>query len=214
MATLTLKKKIITNSKKQLDLLKPLIKEWLKANVSKKRFEHITRVALTARKYAKFLKLDFNKAELSGWLHDSAKEFKNEKLLQIAKLKKIPLDEIDLINPHILHARVGAEIAKDRFAVYDPDVLGGIRCHTLAEPYMTKISMVVYLADATEPGRDKKKSAPIKKKLRQKGLECAVLEALDNKLKYVLEKGGVIHPLTINARNWLILEIKNGKKKN
>jgi HD superfamily phosphohydrolase YqeK len=64
--------------------------------------------------------------------------------------------------------------------------------------------MVVYLADATEPSREKKFAAPVRKTFKEKGLENAVLHAINNKLLEVIQKGKKIHPLTIKARNWLI----------
>ena len=64
--------------------------------------------------------------------------------------------------------------------------------------------MVVYLADASEPGRERKFAAPIRKTFKQKGLEPAVLHAIDSKLLEVIKKGKKIHPLTIKARNWLL----------
>lgn len=197
------------NIKRQLKQLKPEIESWLKQNISEKRFEHIERVAKTARKYAKKLGLDPYKAELSAWLHDIAKELPNEKLLEIAKQKNIKMDKLDFENPHILHARVGAMLAQEKYGVNDPDVLGGIRCHTLAEPEMSKNTMVVYLADASEPGRDRKIAAPLRKAFKEKGLERAVLQAIDSKLVDVIERGKKIHPLTIEARNWVLGKIVN-----
>ena len=198
-------------TKKQLARLRPKIQEWLKENVTQKRYKHITGVAKTAKKYAKKLKLDHCKAELSGWLHDCAKEMTNNQLLRFARKKRIKMDEVDFINPHVLHARVGAVIAKEKFRIKDPDILGGIRCHTLAEPKMSKLVMLLYLADATEPGRDKKRIQPIIKTLKEEGLELAVLDAIDQKLCEVIEKRKVIHPFTLQARNWLIKKIKSKK---
>ena len=191
-------------TKRQLEQLRPEIEAWLRSNVTEKRFKHIVNVAKTAKKYAKKLSLDHYKAELSGWLHDVAKEIPNEKLLEIAKGKNIELDEIDYKNPHVLHARVGAILAREKFRINDEDVLAGIRCHTLAEPNMSKLAMVVYLADATEPNRERKFAAPIRKTFKEKGLEAAVLQAIDKKLLHVIESKKKIHPLTIRARNWLI----------
>lgn len=199
--------------KRQLKQLKPEIESWLKQNVSEKRFNHIASVAKTAKKYAKKLGLDYYKAELSGWLHDVAKEISNEKLLEIAKEKNIKIDEVDIDNPHILHARIGEVIAKEKFGVTDPDVLGGIRCHTLAEPHMSKLIMVVYLADSTEHGRDRKFAAPVRKAFKEKGLEAAVLHAIESKLLHVIKNGKKIHPYTILARNWLIEQLCNQLKK-
>jgi predicted HD superfamily hydrolase involved in NAD metabolism len=190
--------------KKQLKQLRPQIESYLKQTVSEQRFNHIVNVAKTAKKYAKKAGLDHYKAELSSWLHDLAKETPNEKLLEIAKEKNLQLDEVDLDNPHILHARIGQFIAMEKFQVEDEDVLAGIRCHTLAEPNMSKIAMVVYLADATEPARERKFAAPIRKTFKEKGLEHAVLHAIDSKLLHVIKLGKKIHPLTIKARNWLL----------
>lgn len=195
--------------KKQLKQLKPEIESWLKSSVSEKRFDHIVRVAKTAKKYAKKLGLDHYKAELSGWLHDCAKELPNEKLLELAKGGNIELYKTDFENPHVLHARVGSLIAKEKFGIDDPDVLAGIRCHTLAEPEMSKIAMVMYLADSCEPGRDRKFAAPVRKTFKEKGLEHAVLHAIDSKLIDVIKHGKKIHQLTIEARNWLIGQVKN-----
>lgn len=194
-------------AKRQLKELRPEIESYLKQNVSEKRLTHILSVAKTAKKYAKKLGLDHYKAELSGLLHDIAKEMPNEKLLEIAKEKNIELYETDIENPHILHARVGALIATEKFGIDDPDVLAGIRCHTLAEPNMSKLAMVVYLADASEPGRHRKFAAPIRKMFKEKSLEQAVLKAIDSKLLEVIDKNKKIHPLTISARNWLLSQL-------
>lgn len=199
--------KIDPHIKKKLEILKPEIQKWLKGNVTPKRYAHIVRVAKTAKKYAKKLNLDPYKSELSGWLHDMAKEIPGKTLLRIAKKKKIKLDEIDYINPHVLHARVGEKLAREKFKITNKDVLAGIRCHTLAEPKMSKIAMLVYLADATEPGRNKKITYGIKRTLKEKGLERAVLQTINSKLIDVIKKGKRVHPLTVQARNWLIAHL-------
>ena len=196
-----------SNSKTEFNLLKLLIHNWLEKNVSKKRFEHIIGVVRTARKYAKKLKLNLNNAELSALLHDCAKELTNKQLLRLARKFRIKLDKVDYINPHVLHARVGECIAKKKFGIKDKDVLEGIRCHTLAEPDMSRMAMMIYLADSTEPGRDKKRIIPIKKAFKEEGLEKAVLIAIDQKLIDVIKKEKIIHPYTICARNWLIKKI-------
>ena len=188
--------------------LKPRIYFWLGRNVTEKRLKHIVGVSETAKKYAKKLKLNPNKAEISGLLHDCAKEFTNRQLLSLARKFKIKLDNVDLINPHVLHARVGEYIARREFKVKDKDILAGIRCHTLAEPNMSKLAMTIYLADSTEPSRDKKKSKPLKKIFKEEGLEKAVLAAVNMKLLDVIERGKIVHPYTISARNWLIQKIE------
>jgi len=52
----------------------------------------------------------------------------------------------------VLHARVGAEIARERYGVRDEAVLEAIRAHTLGGPALSDVAKVVFLADALEPG--------------------------------------------------------------
>ncbi len=54
----------------------------------------------------------------------------------------------------MLHARLGAELAREMFGVTDEAVLSAIRKHTLGDADMTPLDEAVYLADALEPGRD------------------------------------------------------------
>ena len=69
---------------------------------------------------------------------------------------------------------------------------------------MRKIPMLVMLADATEPKREKKTAEPIIKTFKEKGLEEAVLHTINNKIFDAIKKNRTIHPLTLKAREWII----------
>ena len=66
----------------------------------------------------------------------------------------LPIDAFEEANPVVLHARVGAELARERFECADEGVLSAIRKHTLGDPSMSRLDAIVYLADGLEPGRD------------------------------------------------------------
>ena len=59
------------------------ILEWLKNNLNEKRYIHTLGTADCAKELAKQFKLNQDKAYLAGLLHDCAKCFPNEKLLDI-----------------------------------------------------------------------------------------------------------------------------------
>ena len=59
------------------------ILKWLKENLNEKRYIHTLGTADCAKELAQKFGLDSEKAYLAGLLHDCAKCFSNEKLLDI-----------------------------------------------------------------------------------------------------------------------------------
>ena len=68
--------------------------------------------------------------------------------------KPMPIDAFEQANPVVLHARLGAELARDEFGIDDEAILSAIRKHTLAAATMSPLDEILYLADGLEPGRD------------------------------------------------------------
>ena len=66
----------------------------------------------------------------------------------------MPIEAFERANPIVLHARLGAELARDWFGVTDEAILSAIRKHTVAAATMSPLDEIVYLADGLEPGRD------------------------------------------------------------
>jgi predicted HD superfamily hydrolase involved in NAD metabolism len=87
-------------------------------------------------------------------LHDLARLYAPQRLLDECAARNLPIDDFERRHPVVLHARLGAELAIERFGVTDPTVLDAIRRHTLAAPSMTPLDEIVFLADGLEPGRD------------------------------------------------------------
>lgn len=53
----------------------------------------------------------------------------------------------------MLHAKVGAMLAKVKYDIDDEEVLGAIRWHTTGKPNMNLLEKIVYVADYIEPRR-------------------------------------------------------------
>ena len=121
------------------------IKHWLKENLSEERYSHTLGTAQCAKELAQQLGFDSEKAYYAGLLHDCAKCFTNEKLLEIIK-ENLDVDECELMNYKTLHAPVSAYIAERQFGVSDKEILSAIRWHTLGRIDMTDFEKLIFLA--------------------------------------------------------------------
>ena len=182
---------------------------WLEKNVSSHRLQHILGVEATCIKLARCHQLDEQQAAQAGLLHDLAKFFPPKKLLKIATEVNIPIDEVCLNYPHLLHADIGAVVAQREFKVKDPEILTAIANHTLGAPQMSKLSCVVFIADVLEPNRgDNEKLAAMRRVAEQNLYKC-VQQTSDYSLEYLLSKHKIIHPRTVLTRNWALTQAKS-----
>jgi predicted HD superfamily hydrolase involved in NAD metabolism len=177
---------------------------FVKNSVSTKRFHHIEGVVQTALSLAAEFGVDHQKAELAAWLHDVAKETKQDKLLQIAQENSLELDEVDIMNPHLLHGRIGALIARNKFNIQDTEILKAISNHTLGHPRMSLLEEVIFIADAIEPSRPYEWSDPIKRALQTNSLRGAIVKACQMTILEVASSNRVIHPQMIATYNFYL----------
>jgi len=117
------------------------------------RFEHSLRVAACAQELARRHGVDPQKARLAGLLHDLARLYSPQQLILEAEARAMPITPFEREKPALLHAALGAALARERFGVDDPDVLSAIAKHTRGAPEMSPLDCVVYLADSLEPAR-------------------------------------------------------------
>ncbi len=181
---------------------RPKILAWLGENVPPKRIQHILGVEQMAIELATHHQLDPNKAAQAGLMHDLAKYFKPQRLLQLAQAEGLPIDEVDIAAPHLLHADVSAIIAKTEFGVADPEILQAIADHTLGRPGMNAMSCIVFLADSLEAGRGDSDQLQSLRQLSYQNLYQSVWYTCDYSLEYLLSTRCLIHPRTIRTRNW------------
>jgi len=179
----------------------------LKMHLPAKRLAHSLAVSATAAELAAKYGADVAKARLAGLLHDCARGMSSNLLLQAAAASGIVMFGVEQREPVLLHAPVGAVIARRDYGVDDPEVLSAIRWHTTGKAEMTLLDEIVFLADYVEPGR----SFPGVERLRAlaaSSLPEALLAAYDQTLRYLLAEGGLIHPATVEGRNALIMKMK------
>lgn len=180
------------------------ILKWLKENLNEKRYIHTLGTADCAKELAPKFGLDSEKAYLAGLLHDCAKCFSNEKLLDIIH-QHLDVEECEMLNYKTLHAPVSAYIAEKEFKITDKEILSAIRWHTLGRLDMTDFEKIVFIADKIEPNtRDKEYSDKIRVLLdEENGLNKALLKCYKETIKSLVKRDLKICLLTIEIYNKL-----------
>jgi predicted HD superfamily hydrolase involved in NAD metabolism len=185
-----------------MSILREQILAWLADRVPAKRIQHILGVEQMARELALHHLLDVERAAQAGLMHDLAKYYKPQLLLHMAAAEGLPIDEVDVAAPHLLHADVSAIVARDEFGITDPEILQAIADHTLGRAGMSPLSCIVFLADTLEAGRGDTPELQALRDLSYQSLTQAVWRTCDYSLQYLLSTRCQIHPRTIRTRNW------------
>ena len=184
----------------------PSAPEWLEKlfqDLNVRRFAHSLGVANTVRHLAITHHLNVEQAETAGLLHDCAKCMSLREMQRICAEQNLHVDAMMVQSGSLMHGKVGAWIAQERYGVKDPAVLDAIACHTTGRPLMTDLDMAVYLADKIEPGR---RDYPALEQIRaqaQLSLEQAMLTSMEGTMIYVKKSGKTLHPATLETIEWL-----------
>ena len=161
------------------------MKKLLKASLPHKRFKHSLAVYDTALELAVFYGLDKEKVGVGALLHDCGREIPTRDLLMHTIALGLPMDDVERNQPILLHAKLGVYYAREKYGVTDQEILDAIRFHTTGAAGMSKMAMVVYLADLLEPTRD---FAGIEdmRRLAKVDLEQAMIKAYAQTIRYLL----------------------------
>lgn len=162
------------------------------------RYAHSLRVARLAGALAAAHGEDPDKARLAGLYHDLARLYGNERLLAECAARGMAIDAFESANPIVLHAPLGAELAREWFGVEDEAILSAIRKHTVGAARMSRLDTIVYLADGLEPGRTFPARAGFAR-LAQHDLAAAMREMLGSTITYLQSRGLAIAPQTVAA---------------
>ena len=175
------------------------IRKKLKKVQDKDRYEHTKGVMYTAGCLAMAYGYDMQKAMLAGLLHDCAKCIPNKKKLKMCSQHHISVSEFEQEHPFLLHAKLGAYVAKAKYDVTDENILSAITWHTTGKPEMTLLEKIVYIADYIEPKRDKAPNLAIVRKLAFQDLDECMYKILGDTLAYLEENPKDIDNATKDA---------------
>lgn len=180
--------------------------EKLKAALKPERYEHSLGVMETAGEMAARFGMDVEQARVAGILHDCAKNIAPEEAYRLCEEYGVALDEVSRQSFGLVHQYLGAALARAEYGIEDEEILSAIRCHTTGKADMGPLDKVLYLADFTEPNRDKEPFAGLKelRALCKTDLDEAMLFALDISIKSIVDRERMMHMDTVHAWNWFL----------
>ncbi len=168
----------------------------LEERLSSKRFAHTLGVANTSAYLASIHKEDITKALVAGYLHDIAKPYSDDELMEFCKKEKLEISEAERLAPYLLHGKAGARIAKKEFGVKDKDILNAIEFHTTGRPKMSLLEKIVFIADYIEPCRDKQPHLKKLRKLACLDLNKTLVRILEDTVEYLSQTDTIVDPMT------------------
>lgn len=173
-----------------------LLQKQMKEELCADRYEHTLGVMYTAEALAMRYGQDMTKAAVAGLLHDCAKCIPNGQKIRLCRKHEIEISEMEEKNPSLLHAKLGAYMAKKVYGVEDEEIISAIRWHTTGKPDMSMLDMIVYMADYIEPNRDKAPNLKEIRKLTFENIEEALYQVLEGTLLYLSDRPEAIDPAT------------------
>jgi predicted HD superfamily hydrolase involved in NAD metabolism len=162
------------------------------------RYAHSIRVARCAELLAMRHGVSTQKARVAGLLHDVARLYSPQRLLAECTARGIDVDRAERDAPILLHAKLGAALAQERFGVDDPAILSAISKHTNGSREMSPLDCVVFLADSLEPGKHFPERAELWS-LARRDLDAAMRATLSSTITYLKERGLRVAPQTLHA---------------
>lgn len=179
------------------DLLE--LQDAMREKLMPKRYLHSLGVQYTCASLAMRYDCDIVKAQVAGILHDVAKSYDGAEQIRRCEMYNIPISDVEREESYLLHAKLGAYYAKNKYGVEDDDILQAISFHTTGKSAMTMLEKIVFLSDYIEPSRRIIPGLTQIRKLAFENLDLAVYTTLHNILNYLKSNGQNIDNTTNEA---------------
>lgn len=180
-------------------------KRLLESRLTAERYRHSLCVADEARRLAKIYGFDADKMYLAGLLHDVTKNTSETEQLKLLSDSGIILSDIEKASPAVWHAMSGAAFIRDKLGITDDDIVSAVRYHTTGKSNMTLPQKIIYIADLTSADR----AYPDVEEIRStvdRDLDRAIFKVLTFTIKNLASKRRIIHPDTLGAYNYMLLD--------
>ena len=178
------------------------VKNYLKENLSEKRYNHSVGTMKSAKELAKIYGENEKDAEFAGLIHDIAKEMNKEEIDKYVLEHNIVIDEIEEKQPALLHAKLGASIAKEKYNANE-EIQKAILYHTTGNEKMDRFAKIIYIADKIEENREYDGVEELRE-IAKTDLNKAIVIIIDFVLEKSIKNSRLIHPDTISLRNKIL----------
>ena len=173
----------------------------LAERVSEKRLRHIEGVVSTARDLAQAYGVDVRRARLAALLHDWDKGYDDEGILQRAHDLGMEIAPEYAAMPRVLHGMTAAVALAREFPEIPDDVICAVDRHTVGAVDMSELDMVVYIADAIEPGRTYGVVDELRAQVGVVSLEDLFFLTYRHLMSLMMERNTTMAPDTIDVWN-------------
>lgn len=191
------------------------LRDTMRSHMGARRYAHTLGVEKEMRRLSARLAPELlEDAAVAGLLHDVTKRLSTDEQLAYCKENGLSVEKDEILAPALLHAKTGAHYAKTHFpSLVNDGVVDAILRHTTAEPPLSLLGAMLFVADFTEEGRDYPDCIALRELLYGESLvgnegmahfKRVVLKALDVSISELLEDGRPIALKTVNARNALL----------
>lgn len=194
----------MTQSVKEIEEYQKKIEEIqskMEALLPASRFAHTIGVAHLASALAMCYGENVQKSMIAGLLHDNAKYIEYEQAIQECERSNLAVTETERRNPMLLHGKLGAFYARERYGIEDEEILSAICYHTTGKPAMTFLEKSIFIADYIEPRRTQLTSPNLNviRETAFHNLDLSVYYALDNTLRFLYRSKRSIDELSEQA---------------
>ena len=173
----------------------------LKQRLNEKRYYHSLCVADEAKRLAGKYGGNAEKAYLAGLLHDWDKVLDDHELLVRAAQYGVRVAGSPSAAVGLLHGPVASYELPHIFEGIDASVCQAVARHTVGAVDMTPLDMVVFVADAIEPGRHGDYAERLRAMVGESSLEELFSQTFAQGLVYVISGGRYLYPTAIDIYN-------------
>lgn len=171
---------------------------------------HIYRVRDVAQELAARHGIDPDRAELGALAHDVCRAVPGDDLLKMSANLGVPVTDVDRDFPLLLHGPVGAALLRKEDGLADHGLYEAVRWHSTAHASLDDLGKLIFLADKLDPQKAAVYSYQARlHEMALESLDLALLEFLTREMAARIEKGETVHPASVDARNSLVLKLKN-----
>ena len=188
------------------------IRAFTEAHVKKSRYEHSVRVAEMCARMCRQYGLDSRKGYLAGIGHDMCKSCSDEELIELAGRDGLEIIDFDRNRPSLLHGRAAAVMLRERFKIFDPEILEAVANHTYGIIGMCDLTKCLFLSDKIEPGRPQS-TEKYREGLLALPLDEMLYSVLMENYEYITNKGYEVYPGTKKMIDYYRQEIQGKKEK-
>lgn len=190
------------------------LRKKMKKELDKNRYEHTLGVSYTCAALAMRYGYSIQKAQIAGMLHDCAKGKSTDKILEMCERNNVPISVAERKSPYLLHAKLGAFLAMNKYQIHSIEIINAILCHTTGKEEMTLLDKIVFVADYIEPLRSRQENLREVRQMAFIDLDEAVYMILRDTLRYLKKYSQEIDDTTEKAYHYYkkIHKMKETKK--